>query len=299
MDTFKKKLVKFNTVNIKKQDFFNWMLPELESNGWVSVASNEATEGYIYRSKGVSGKEEIIVNIRDGYNGHMTNQFTSTANRFIDIRMLISYTPNNNVGVTGIHLPPIGNENYARMIFGWNYGNMYPDADLRIRYNCNADRMIMTVSNLDQDGTTTYLMFGRASDRFAKEYTDTGNTLITTHAYRFITGTWGVADRPTTTRQDLVVFQTQADKSISRGKVWMSELGFSTPTEGIKGTLEGIYFLNNDVDAALSNIIDDDKVVDEYGNEFSLMYVAPPVSSYPALVKNRFIAVCTKLAGED
>lgn len=294
------KLIKYETVILQKKDILDFIITTLQQNGWTSVSSNEANEGWIYHSKGTNGKSNIIVNIRDGYNAHKSGSYTysTTNNRTFEMRMLISYQPNEVMGKNGTSVPALNNDNYSRVYVGMGSDYTYSDLEFTIRYNCNADRMIICLTPHDLSATGTFIMFGKPSDNIAKEYSDTGNLFLTQHAYRYLQGTWGIADRPTAVRTNVEILTRKIDKSIHKGKVTMSEIVIATELEGVKGTVEGLYVL--DVDSSMeNNSINDDKIVDDLGNEFSLMHIQrSTASNYGTLLSNRVLAVCTKLAGE-
>ena len=289
--------IKFEEKLIKKGEFMSLLTSILENSGWVNVNSNVSAEGWIYQSKGENGKSNILINIRDGYDGHMKNSFSTTSTRGFDIRPLISYTPATSSGVTGVTVPPLSNTEYSRVFVGMGTDALYEDAELLIRYNCNKDRLVMTITTLQLGCGTTFLTFGRPSDNVAKEYADTGTMYATQNAYRYAQGTWGIADRPTSVRTDIQLITKPLGKSFVGSTIRMSEIAIMTDLEGYKGTINGMYVL--DIDAS-SNNIDDITIEDELGNQFKVMYLTPSsATNYGTLIKNKAIAVCTRLAGEE
>lgn len=151
--------------------------------------------------------------------------------------------------------------------------------------------------------TTFFLMFGKPSKNYAKDYSNTGNMIFTTNAYRFYPVTsWGVADRPSITYNRLEPLYTPNGKGFNEKDkhATMSEIGFGSATEGIKGLLEGIYYLGTMGNLAPNDIMTGDKIVDELGNEFTIFFTRrTESSSYPLAMPEGHIAVCTRLAGED
>ena len=292
------KHIKFNSVEIRKSQFFDWLTSSLEHCGWVNVASNPSTEGWIYQSKGQDGKSDIIVNFRNGYDGHNSNSFTTTAGKHFDIKMLVSYTPNETIGKDGIHVPTSTNGNFTRINVGTGISNFYPDQKLKIHYNCNKNRMIFLVTT---SATTVFCMFGRPDNNYAKEYKDTGNMIFTTNNYKLgKVGSWGIADRPTTNYTAMEVLYNPIDNGFYKNKLLLCEIGFGSTLEGIKGYLEGIYYIPFRGKQGAVTSMTGDKCIDELGNEYTLFYMCPADSTnYTLTLPTGHIAICTKLAGEE
>lgn len=293
------KLTKYERVMLTKGEFFSWMLSTLEANGWESVGSNPAQENYVYRSKGLDGKSDIIVNLRDGYNSPTGYNFSTGTWRHFEMGMLISYTPSDNVATRGVAVPNISDSNLMRTFIGFTNDALHPDAEMMVHYTCNANRLIVVLTVLVGDPSTTYFMFGRADDTISKEYKDTGNIMIATHAYRYTTGTWGVADRPTTTRVNLDIVTIPTHRGFVGNKVWLNEIAYGTKDEGIKGTIEGLYTVSTALGKSDNATDNGDMIVDKDGNEFTILFNRTTTSSnYANLLNERYIAVCTKLGSE-
>lgn len=291
--------IKFESIDIKKAQFFEWLTSALEQNGWTNIASNQSTEGWIYQSKGEDGKSDIIVNFRDGYDGHNTNlAFSSTHRQYFDIRMLVSYVPNEEIGKSGTHVPALSNSHYTRINAGTGLSYMYPDYSLKIHYNCSKNRMIFLITTSE---TTVFCMFGRPDKNYAKEYKDTGNMLFTTYNYKLDrVGSWGIADRPTQAYTPMQMIVNPITNGFYGNKLLFCEIGFGSNLEGVKGKLEGIYYVPSSGKEGFVSSMTGDKYFDELGNEYTLFYIRPTdSSSYPAPLARGHIAICTKLAGDD
>ena len=293
--------LKFKSVDLRKRDIFNWLTATLEEHGWERIESNHTSEGWIYRSKGESGKDDIIVNFRDGYDGHNNGyRFTTTTSRYFDIRMMISYTPNIDIGKNGTHIPALNDASFLRWCVGNKTGStdLAPDSRLKIHYHCNKNRIIFTITTY---ATTVFMMFGKPNKNYAKEYKDTGNMIFTTNAYRIgNVATWGIADRPTQAGTALQALYNPINNGFYKDELLFCEIGYGSTLEGIKGLLEGIYYIPSTGKSSYNASMDGDKYVDDLGNEYTLMYMSPADSgSYSLSLGAGHIAICTKLAGED
>lgn len=290
-------VIKYETVEIRKREFFDFISTILEENGWINVTSNPSSEGMIYQSKGLDGKQNILINFWDGYDLDVRYKFTTTTHQYIDIRTLINYTPAIDAGNNGIAVPTHHYSHFTRLRFGIGEGSISPDYRLTIRYNCNANRLIMFISTRE---STNILMIGKPSKMLSKEYDNTGNMHFSNYAYRYAPVlSWGVADRNPTGHQAHNALFVDTGKSIHKGNISMSEIGFGNNLEGIKGFLEGAYYLKMNTQHMNNKIMHEDKIIDEVGNEFTILYQrATDSGSYPSPFGACHIAICTKKAGE-
>lgn len=298
----KEDILKFETLVIEKRNFMTTLCSILEDNGWIKLNSKYTTEGWVYHSTGEKGNSDIYINFFDGYNYSASASYIFSQNSaYFDIRPLIKYTPSETLGAQGVSVPSNAAVQFIMPHIGIG-SSVAPDTKYTIRYNCNKDRLIILTTN---DVNTVFLMFGRPSNNYAKEYKDTGNMILSSLGYtysnnrQFPAQTYGIADRPTQAATRINVYYTPSGRNFYKGNLNIAELGFGNATEGIKGFVEGVYYAPNDEDKLANNTMDGDKIVDDFGNEFTILYTGVGASGISVLLPQGYLIVCTKLAGEE
>lgn len=291
------KLIKFETVDIRKRELFDLIKTVLEGKGWTNVTSNPSLEGIIYHSKGEDGKQNILVNFFDGYDLDNNTKFSTTNYQYFDVRCLISYQPATVNGQAGISVPVRSASAFNRIRMNIGHGSMPLDTRLRVRYHCNANRLILLMSN---DVTTHLLMIGKSDRLISKQYTNTDNMVYASYSYRNSPiMSYGVADRdPNGVIINQAMF-VHPMRSMYNNEIILSEIGYGNSQEGIKGYLDGVYKMELNTLSELNRSMNEDKIVDDVGNEFTILYFANTDSgSYPCPFTACNLVVCTKKAGE-
>lgn len=290
-------LIKFETVDIRKRELFDLIRNTLEENGWMDIASNPSSEGMIYQSKGEDGKQNILINFFDGHDLNNNTKFSTTNHQYFDARCLIDYTPSDNIGDVGTSVPARSSGVFNRIRLNIGYSNMPPDYRMRVRYNCNKNRIILLMTT---EHTTTILMAGKSDRMLSKEYSNTGNTLFASYSYKNSPiMSYGVADRnPTGVLANQAIF-VNPPRGIYDNEIILSEIGFGNAQEGIRGYLDGVYRLSLNTTHVTKPNMNEDIITDELGNEFTILYYANTDSgNYPCPFTACNIVVCTKKAGE-
>lgn len=304
----------FSKVTTTKRDFFITLQSIFEEGGWSEIASDPSTEGKIFYSKGLSGDQDIIVQFTDWYLRESTNSpksdaFSTSSNViYFGVKALMSYEPNEDLGVPGIAYPKYNNYNYQRVFrMVMNQSNLSPSARMDLYYLVNKDRLVLLVDLVDLN-ESTWLMVGRFSPTISaidktRGTVLLGNNMQHNHAVSMT--------RPYVVKKDsyyaLNPFYQKVPRSITEQNQWVTELAVGSEDDGIKGYVDGLYALlpdkASDKTFRTNTVMHHDSIFDEFNNEYKIFYCPsahPYISDsyYPFLTENEYFYVIKIKDGE-
>ncbi len=132
----------FTKETIKKADFFIWLVDKLTSHGWEYVNESRPQDYYVFSSKGESGEDNIMFQVKTHYGSYTARAFHNSGYAYLAARPIHSYKPASTATGVGGVLPNVDYTEFR--LQGGNDVGIEEVFD--IYYHVNKDRIII-VSN--------------------------------------------------------------------------------------------------------------------------------------------------------
>lgn len=288
-------LIEFKQQRMKKSEVFSFIKEKAVEAGWLELASNPKAEGYIFYSKGETDDKEIWIQLRENYDGS-ASYFSSTDERVFDVRTMFSYVPDAVAGKNGVSNPVMSNSYQHRVIASVKETTIPIDSLFDVYYHFNKNRLIFALKNI-RTLDSCFVMAGRPTSSLSTESKEIGNLSIVSNSYRWSPAVaMGELHSLKTNGYALTPIINDIPRSFTKRSTYMTEIAVGSSTEGFKCYLEGIYALNVDTQLSSGLGFDGDMIIDEFGNEYTLLNCT---GSYSQLLKTPYYAICTKIAKSE
>lgn len=279
----------FSKVSTIKKDFFVTLQSIFEEGGWSEIASDPSTEGKIFYSTGLSGDQDIIVQFTDwylneDYSNSKSKAFSATVNSSFGVKALISYMPNEELGIRGKAYPNYNSYVYQRIFkMVTNHPDLSPTARMNLYYLVNKDRLVLLVDLVDLN-ESTWFMVGRFSPTISATDKTRGTIIL---GNNILHNSAVSMTRPYVVNKDsyyaLSPFYQKVPRSITEQNQWITELAVGSKDDGIKGYVDGLYALipdkASDGTIRTNTVMHHDSIFDEFNNEYKIFY-CPSIYPY-------------------
>jgi hypothetical protein len=263
----------FKTELVTKKDWYARIKQIMIEAGWENISSKPSVDYDVMFSTGESGDKSMVIQMKEFYTT-APEAMSNSAQRTLDMRLPLTYTP-GAPGVAGVFGRPTEPWRYCLVVFG----TAEKEVQFYIHYHCNKNRLILfnefptgmnSVPN--SIGTVQYLGI---SDQSMGENNISAPIIGASQWYS--TGTLMAAGHPASTKSGAYAISITIDMPPvgvglnSAGQRFMSRIAYSSPEDGVRGFIDGVYGLDTS-----TKLITGDKVIDENGIEYRVMEIDSP-----------------------
>lgn len=275
----------FTPKKIKKGDLYGFIKSTLEQNGWINLSASRPVDEDVYQSKGESGTENIIVQMKPYYSNEKTTTIINSNKYTMSFRPLSSYSPSPNLNTVGAIVPNSDYQVYTAL----SSSGCLPDTEITFYFHCNKDRLIGVIEMpLIAGGTSSFFCIGKPHTYADIDEKSTSTTIVSM-GYATVRGAiCGIKNYNTNISYELTWMNHSIPKSkMINGDAHATELVMTSAIEGIRCKLENIILFNTDITSVENGEMNNDTFVDDKGHiyKFARQQI---LGSYPQLPTRYF-----------
>lgn len=231
-----------------KAELFSKFIGLLIGAGWKDVSSNPTTDFVVLNSTGESNDKDLFIQFRPT-NVSNSQPIETTLYGVMSYRLINEYTPNENMGTAGTFGRTTAEAWKPLYIAQSTTANLPLDLELTYRYHVNKNRIIFLIETPESMNLLPVLWYiGLPMNTFTSEPKSRGVVAMSSYYSGYSNSVHisdAVAEMPSlTTSTSKTNYCALPPKSPnSAGIHTPSELLYGDTSEGLRGKIDGIYFL--------------------------------------------------------
>lgn len=237
----------FTEKKVFKKDIFPTIIQIMTSAGWSNVSSNEATDFWVMKSSGERGDQELCIQLRPT-SASAANDITTTDYNVMSYRLCGGYTPSQIANTAGVFERTVAQEAFKALYTAPTTNVINKENECTLFYHANKDRLILIIEMQPSLGYQPITHFIGLPVSFVTE-TKSRGLIVGSSSYANTAGQFHISNSaeplPIETAAQTRPFQcTLAPKSPnSAGIQTPVECYYGNTTEGMRGKIDGLYFL--------------------------------------------------------